>query len=98
MCILEITRTPVGTVNLIRMVYLLKFLHYFRNTPVPVPNTYFNKLDSVALFFVWAWKFPRLAKSALQPPLSQGGLSLPNFQLHYWVGVQVTVRWLFFAA
>lgn len=87
--------TPVGRGNLLKMVFLPKFLYYFRNTPTPIPKSFFSKLESVVISFIWAGKPPRVAKNTLYLPLSGGGLALPNFLMYYWAAVMVTVRWWF---
>lgn len=83
---------PVGRINLLKMTFLPKFLHIFRNTPVPIPNLFFKKLDRMVGAFVWA---PRVAKATLQLPPSNGGLAPLCFKLYYWVVVLVSVRWWF---
>lgn len=87
--------TPVGRINLLKMTFLPKFLYVFKNTSVPIPNSFFQKLDQVINFFIWAGLTPRVAKTALQLPLSAGGLALPCFKQYYWAAVLVTVSWWF---
>lgn len=87
--------TPVGRINLIKMSFLPKFLYAFRHTPVPIPNSFFVKLDQAITSFVWAGAAPRIAKHTLQLSLMEGGLSLPNFKKYYWAAVLVSVRWWF---
>lgn len=77
------------------MIYLPKFLYYFRNTPTLIPRSFFRWLESVVISFIWAGKPPRVAKTILYLPLSGGGLPLPNFLMYYWAAVLVTVRWWF---
>lgn len=87
--------SPVGRINLIKMTLLSKFLYVFRNTPVPIPNSFFQKLDQILNTFIWAGSAPRVAKATLQLPLSLGGLALPCFKQYYRAAVMVTVRWWF---
>lgn len=87
--------TPVGRVNLLKMVYLPKFLYFFRNTPSHIPKSFFRRLEGLLVSFVWAGKPPRVARKILYLPLSRGGLALPNFQIYYWAAVLVTVHWWF---
>lgn len=87
--------TPVGRVNLLKMSFLPKFLYAFRHTPVPIPNSFFLKLDQTITSFIWAGATPRVAKHTLQLSLTEGGLSLPNFKKYYWAAILVTVRWWF---
>lgn len=78
--------SPVGRINLIKMTFLPKFLYVFSNTPVPIPNSFFDKLDQVVNTFVWGGLAPRVARTTLQLPLSLGGLALPCFKKYYWDG------------
>lgn len=85
--------TPVGRVNLVKMSILPKFTYLFPQTPVPIPKSFFNKLDGIITSFVWNGKIPRIAKSTLQLPCTLGGLALPCLIKYYWVAVLVTVKW-----
>lgn len=67
-----------GQGNLVKMLYVPKFLIYFRNTPVPVSEVTFVRLDSIITSFVWAGKIPRLARLTFQLPLSQGASCPPQ--------------------
>lgn len=65
--------TSVGRVNLLKMIYLPQYLYFFRNTPIPIPRTFFRRLESLLIHFVWAGRPPRVAKQILYLPLSGGG-------------------------
>lgn len=54
--------TPVGRVNLLKMVFLPKFLYFFGNTPSHIPRYFFRPLEGVLTTFIWAGKPPRVAK------------------------------------
>lgn len=75
--------TPVGRVNLLKMIFLPKFLYFFRNTPIHLPRTFFKRLEGILIAFVWAGRPPRVARRILYLPLSGGGLALPNVQIYY---------------
>lgn len=74
----------IGSVNVIKMVTLPKFLYLFQNLPIYLAATFFKQLDSVILSFVWNCKTPHIAKAHLQKPTDCGGLGLPNFNHYYW--------------
>lgn len=74
--------TPVGRVNLIKMFFLPKFLYVFHDTPVPIPNAFFSKLDQAITSFIWAY---RAARNTLQ--LSRKGHS-PCSTLRSIIGQQ----------
>lgn len=44
--------TPVGRVNLLKMVYLPKFLYFFQNTPSHIPKSIFRRLEGLLVCFV----------------------------------------------
>lgn len=48
----------VGRINLLKMTFLSKFLYIFRNTPVPIPNSFFQKVDQTVNSFIWAETTP----------------------------------------
>lgn len=87
--------TPVGSVNLLKMVLLPKFLYFFHNTASQIHRSFFRRLEGVLTTFIWAGRPPRVAKKILYLPLSGGCLALQNFFLYYWAAVLVTVRWWF---
>lgn len=39
--------TPVGRVNLLKIIFLPKFLYFFRNTPSHIPKAFFRRLEGV---------------------------------------------------
>lgn len=87
--------TPVGRINLIKMYILPKFTYLFRQTPIPILNAFFRRLDTILISFIWKGVTPRVAKSTLQLPITLGGLTLPCFIKYYWAAILVTVRrWL----
>lgn len=78
----------------LKMIYLIKLLYFFKQTPTPIPRSFFG-LEIVMASYIWAGQPPGVARQILYFPLSGGGLSLPNFLLYYWVAVLVPVRWGF---
>lgn len=65
--------SPVGRVNLVKMIYLPKFLYFFRNSPLVPPASFFAKLKGIITSFVWNGRPSHLAISTLQFPIAQGG-------------------------
>lgn len=43
--------SPVGRVKLLKMVYLPKFLYFFRNTPSHFPKSFFRRLEGLLVSF-----------------------------------------------
>lgn len=60
---------PVGRINLIKIVYLTKFLYLFQHTPNIIPQSLFKKIDSTGVSFIWAGRTPRFIKMAWQHAL-----------------------------
>lgn len=75
------------------MSVLPKFTYLFRQTPVPIPNLFFKRLDGIITYFIWNGSIPRIAKATLQLPVTLGGLALPYFNKYYWAAVLDTVKW-----
>ena len=74
----------LGRVNLIKMAILPKFLHLFQNLPIPIPTSFFKKIQSIFISFIWNNKSPRVGIQVLYLPYNAGGLNLPNLKLYYW--------------
>lgn len=83
----------MGRINLLKMLYLPKFLYVFRNSPTWIPNSFFAEVDRCVGSSIWEGGTPRLARSTLTLPVRCGGLALPNYRTYYWTAVLVTVRW-----
>lgn len=81
--------STIGRVNLLKMVYLPKFLYFFRQTPVPMSKSFFNRLDGVMSLFLLAGRTVTLSPSTLCLPVNRGYLALPKFLWynwkHYWL-------------
>lgn len=89
----------IGRVNAIKMVCLPQLLYLFQNVPVYLTISFFKKLDSLFLPFIWNFKSNRIKKKHLCKTNNQGGLALPEFKyyyLHHMFPVECTSRafWL----
>lgn len=76
--------TMIGRVNAIKMVSLPRFLYLFQNLPIYLSTSFFKKLDSIILPFVWGYKSHRISKAHLYKSTNEGGLGLPNIKHYYW--------------
>lgn len=83
--------STIGRVNLLKMIFLPKFVYFFRQTPTLLPQFFFHRLDSIVTSFIWVGSTPTLYLSTLHLPINRGGLALPNFQLYYWAAVLFTI-------
>lgn len=71
----------LGKTNAVKMIFLRQLLYLPQNIPVCIFKTFFKRLDSINLSFVWDYK---IGKAHLCKPKTSGGLALPNFIHYYW--------------
>uniref|UniRef100_A0A4W5KEM2 Reverse transcriptase zinc-binding domain-containing protein n=1 Tax=Hucho hucho TaxID=62062 RepID=A0A4W5KEM2_9TELE len=83
----------IGRVNCVKMNILPKFLYLFQTLPFPIPKVLFKQLNRKVFSFLWKGKPPRVKLSTLCKPHSEGGLTLPDFQLYYWAS-QLKAVWV----
>lgn len=77
------------------MIFLPQILYLFQNLPVFLTKSFFKKLDSIILPFVWNYKAHRIKKDHLCKHKKNGGLALPDFKLYYWAtGLRPIAHWL----
>ena len=66
------------------MVVLPRFLYLFQCLPNFIPQSYFKKLDSIVITFLWDNKAARISNKDLCKYKIEGGFGLPHFKLYYW--------------
>ena len=77
------------------MIFLPQLLYLFQNLPIYLAKSFFIKLDSIILPFVWNNKSHRIKKDHLCKHKTNVGLALPNFILYYWAtGIHSMAYWL----
>jgi len=85
----------LGRVNAIKMIFLPQLLYLFQNIPVFLPKSFFKKVDSIVLPFLWDYKTQRIGKKHLCKSKIEGGLALPNFLSYYWAShIKIMAYWL----
>lgn len=73
----------VGRINLIKMVWAPQLLYIFNNSPVWIPQCWFDRIDSQFRELIWRKKTARISLLMLPYSKHEGGLAAPHSRAYY---------------
>lgn len=72
-----------GRCNVIKMSVLPRILYLFQTLPIKLPDSFFSRIQSLMIKFIWRGRRARIAIKTLYQSKDKGGLGLPDIKLYY---------------
>lgn len=73
----------VGSLNLIKMLWMPQLLCVIHNAPVWIPHIFFYNVNSLFCNLVWSKEHAQIGLETLHLMKDEGGLAVPNSAIYY---------------